>query len=104
MEFVINRSGSSLTHDFIPKSAETGWKTAPTLLRWEGFGNFSRFGQNLENLRIATDWIFVRNFGAGDRDRTGDVQLGNFLLKRTFSTFAATTYLIFCADETLFLT
>jgi hypothetical protein len=35
--------------------------------------------------------------------RTGDVQLGNFLLKIAFSIFAATTYLIFCAGEIFFL-
>jgi hypothetical protein len=42
-------------------------------------------------------------FGAGDRGRTGDVHLGNFLLEIVFSIFAATTYLFFCAQEILFL-
>ena len=31
--------------------------------------------------------IFRRKFGAGNRDRTGDVQLGNSLLKLVFSSF-----------------
>jgi hypothetical protein len=42
------------------------------------------------------------NFGAGDRGRTGDVQLGNFLLKLALSIVAATTYLFFCAEEIFF--
>jgi hypothetical protein len=32
-----------------------------------------------------------KRFGAGDGDRTRDVQLGNFLLKLAFSIFVATT-------------
>ena len=40
--------------------------------------------------------------GAGDRCRTGDVQLGNFLLKSIFSFFRAITKAIFSAPETFF--
>jgi hypothetical protein len=37
----------------------------------------------------------VRNFGAGDRGRTGDVQLGNFLSHLMFFSFRAKTYPVF---------
>jgi hypothetical protein len=42
------------------------------------FRNNRPFGPSLDNVTIATDRIFRSNFGAMDRRRTGDVQLGNF--------------------------
>jgi hypothetical protein len=45
---------------------------------------------------------FLVIFGAGDRDRTGDVQLDNFLSNLMFSSFVATAYSIFSAAKTFF--
>ena len=47
--------------------------------------------------------IFPRKIGAGDRGRTGDVQLGNFLLKMMFSILRAQTYLRFYSLKIFFL-
>ena len=41
--------------------------------------------------------------GAGDRGRTGDVQLGNFLLKMTFFILGTRSYPRFCALKIFFL-
>jgi hypothetical protein len=42
------------------------------------------------------------NFGAGDRDRTRDVQLGNFLMKKMFSFFVTRADAVFFALELFF--
>jgi hypothetical protein len=47
-------------------------------------------------------FIGGKNFGAGDRGRTGDVQLGNFLLNLMISSFGARAYSIFPAFKTFF--
>jgi hypothetical protein len=49
------------------------------------FGDLFYFRPNPKNLRSAT--CYWRNFGAGDRDRTGDVQFGKLNGKTTIHTW-----------------
>jgi hypothetical protein len=51
-------------------------------------GAFGSSAKTPQKSRLETE-ILRENFGAGERDRTGDVQIGNFLLNFMFCSFAA---------------
>ncbi len=65
-------------------------------------GIFRQAPEVADEEKRVEDSQIIEKFGAGDRDRTGDVQLGNFLVKRLLSLLITKTYPTFFAPETFF--
>src|SRR5207253_9520928 len=95
-------SSSCKEHSSIARRAARNWnqacfyppaiiKQSPLLRRWAElispwpwarFGHFSDFRRKRAKTVAQKFLILWKNFGAGDRDRTGDVQLGKLAFYR----------------------